>query len=305
MPFEKDLGEEEDVIPWADETATKVFQAAEEDAIRQYLKEIGWHALLTADQEKALARRGAKGEQEAYTRLVEANLRLVVSIAKDYTGLGMPLLDLVQEGNLGLMRAAPKFDPDRGFRFSTYATWWIRQTIRRALTQRTYPIHIPVHVVELIFRLKRITRQLYQELGREPKVEEVARVAHIRVARVIELQAIAEAPLSLDEPLFDGEDDHDLSDVLANPSANAPAEALVNQARLDQLASALPQLKERERQVLELRYGLFDGRSHTLEEVGMHFSVTRERIRQIEVQALKNIRALVLFQSNQTSVKEE
>lgn len=260
-----------------------------DNAIRQYLGEIGRFPLLTAEQEMALAKRVAEGELEAQQRLVEANLRLVVSIAKRYNNHGIHLLDLVQEGNLGLIRAAQKFDPSRGFRFSTYATWWIRQAISRAVAEHTRTIHIPVHVVELIYKIKRITRHLYQELGRDPLAEEIARAANLTKERVVELQGMAENPISLDAPLVDDEQYH-LADMLEDPRATAPADVVTHQALRDQIASALESLNMRERQVIELRYGLYDGHCHTLEELSAFFKLTRERIRQIEVKALRTLR---------------
>jgi RNA polymerase primary sigma factor len=237
----------------------------------------------------AIAKRVADGELEAQQRLVEANLRLVVSIAKRYNNHGIHLLDLVQEGNLGLIRAAQKFDPSRGFRFSTYATWWIRQAISRAVAEHTRTIHIPVHVVELIYKIKRITRRLYQELGREPLAEEIAVAAKLTKERVVELQSMAETPISLDAPLIDDEQYH-LADTLEDHSATAPAEAVTHQALQDQIANALETLNMRERKVIEMRYGLYDGHCHTLEELSAFFKLTRERIRQIEVKALRTLR---------------
>ena len=260
-----------------------------DNAIRQYLGEIGRFSLLTAEQEMALAKRVIAGELEAQQRLVEANLRLVVSIAKRYNNHGIHLLDLVQEGNLGLIRAAQKFDPSRGFRFSTYATWWIRQAISRAVAEHTRTIHIPVHVVELIYKIKRITRRLYQELGRDPLAEEIAVAANLTKERVVELQSMAETPISLDAPLIDDEQYH-LADTLEDTRATAPAEAVTHQALQDQIANALETLNMRERKVIEMRYGLYDGHCHTLEELSAFFKLTRERIRQIEVKALRTLR---------------
>ncbi len=260
-----------------------------DNAIRQYLAEIGRYPLLTAEQEMQLACRIVKGDAEAQQRLVEANLRLVVSIAKRYNNHGVSLLDLIQEGNLGLIRAAQKFDPLRGFRFSTYATWWIRQAISRAIAEHTRTIHIPVHVVELIYKMKRITRQLYQDLGRDPFPEEVAKAANLTKERIVELQSMAETPISLDAPLIDDEQYH-LADTLEDPQATAPAEVVTHQVLRDQIARALDTLNQRERQVIEMRYGLQDGYCHTLEELSTHFKLTRERIRQIEVKALRMLR---------------
>jgi RNA polymerase primary sigma factor len=260
-----------------------------ENAIRQYLAEIGRYPLLTAEQEQRIANSVAAGSLEAQQRLVEANLRLVVSIAKRYSNHGISLLDLIQEGNLGLIRAAQKFDPRRGFRFSTYATWWIRQAISRAVAEHTRTIHIPVHVVELIYKMKRITRQLYQELGRDPFPEEIARAINLTKERVVELQGFAETPISLDAPLIE-EEQYNLSDTLEDTQAAAPADVVTHQVLRDQISHALECLSQRERQVIELRYGLHDGYCHTLEELSVHFKLTRERIRQIEVKALRTLR---------------
>ena len=287
-PFqESDYFEEEDEDDRAEREDAD--ESAVDNAIRQYLGEIGRFPLLTAEQEMTLARRVVEGDLEAQQRLVEANLRLVVSIAKRYNNHGIHLLDLVQEGNLGLIRAAQKFDPDRGFRFSTYATWWIRQAISRAVAEHTRTIHIPVHVVELIYKIKRITRRLYQELGRDPLAEEIARATNLTKERVVELQSMAETPISLDAPLIDDEQYH-LADTLVDTRATAPAEAVTHQALRDQITCALESLNMRERQVIELRYGLYDGHCHTLEELSAFFKLTRERIRQIEVKALRTLR---------------
>jgi RNA polymerase primary sigma factor len=260
-----------------------------DNAIRQYLSEIGRIPLLTAEQEMALAKRVAEGDLEAQQRLVEANLRLVVSIAKRYNSHDISLLDLMQEGNLGLIRAAQKFDPTRGFRFSTYATWWIRQAVSRALAEHTRTIHIPVHIVELIYKIKRITRHLYQELGRDPLAEEIGYLAHLSKERVVELQNMAENPISLDAPLTDDEQYH-LADTLEDTRAKAPVEVVTHNALRDQISNALELLNGRERLVIELRYGLHDGHCHTLEELSSSFKLTRERIRQIEVKALRTLR---------------
>ncbi len=260
-----------------------------DNAIRQYLAEIGRYFLLTAEQEMKLAQRVADGDVEAQQRLVEANLRLVVSIAKRYNNHGVSLLDLVQEGNLGLIRATQKFDPTRGFRFSTYATWWIRQAISRAVAEYTRTIHIPVHVVELIYKVKRVTRALYQELGRDPSTEEIARAASLTRERVVELQSMSETPISLDAPLIDDEQYH-LADTLEDTHTTTPADVVAHQVLRDHISSALETLNQRERQVIELRYGLHDGYCHTLEELSAHFKLTRERIRQIEVKALRLLR---------------
>lgn len=260
-----------------------------ENAIRQYLAEVGRYPLLTAEQEMQLAHRIITGSIEAQQHLVEANLRLVVSIAKRYNNHGVSLLDLIQEGNLGLIRAAQKFDPGRGFRFSTYATWWIRQAISRAVAEHTRTIHIPVHVVELIYKMKRITRQLYQDLGRDPFPDEIAPVINLTKEKVVELQSMAETPISLDAPLLDDEQYH-LADTIVDTHATAPVDIVTHQVLQDHIAHALETLSQRERQVIELRYGLQDGYCHTLDELSSHFKLTRERIRQIEVKALRTLR---------------
>ena len=278
---ESDEDEEEQSEDHSDQTT--------DNAIRQYLAEIGRFPLLTAEQEQFLAWRVVEGDMEAQQRLVEANLRLVVSIAKRYNSHGISLLDLVQEGNLGLIRAAQKFDPSRGFRFSTYATWWIRQAISRAVAEYTRTIHVPVHVVEVIYKIKRIARALYQELGRDPLAEEIAKVARLSKERVVELQAMAETPISLDAPLVDDEQYH-LADTLEDTNTSAPADVVAHQVLRAQIGMALDLLNLRERQVIELRYGLHDGYCHTLEELSSHFKLTRERIRQIEVKALRTLR---------------
>ena len=271
------------------ESEEGAYDATVDNAIRQYLAEIGRFPLLTAEHEMALAWRVVQGDIEAQQQLVEANLRLVVSIAKRYKNQGISLLDLIQEGNLGLIRAAQKFDPARGFRFSTYATWWIRQAISRAVAEHTRTIHIPVHVVELIYKLKRIARSLYQDLGHDPSPEELARAVHLTKERVVELQSMAETPISLDAPLIDDERYH-LADTLIDTQATAPADIVTHQVLRDQLTSAMEALNQRERQVIELRYGLQDGYCHTLEELSVYFKLTRERIRQIEVKALRTLR---------------
>src|SRR5258708_6933223 len=287
------LGDEDEYNEDGERTAN----SAVDNTIRQYLGEIGRFPLLTAEQEMMLAKRVVGGDLEAQQRLVEANVRLVVSIAKRYNNHGISLLDLVQEGNLGLIRAAQKFDPSRGFRFSTYATWWIRQAISRAVAEHTRTIHIPVHVVELIYKIKRITRHLYQELGRDPLAEEIAREANLTKDRVLELQGMAENPISLDAPLADDEQYH-LADMLEDTRATAPADVVTHQALRDQITSALDSLNVRERQVIELRYGLHDGHYHTLEELSAFFKLTRERIRQIEVKALRTLRHPILLSQN-------
>ena len=273
----------------SDEQGDETGEAELDNAIRQYLGEIGRYPLLNAEQEMRIALKVADGDMFAQQQLVEANLRLVVSIAKRYNNHSISLLDLIQEGNLGLIRAAQKFDPQRGFRFSTYATWWIRQAISRAVAEHTRTIHIPVHVVELIYKMKRVTRQLYQDLGRDPNSEEIALALSLTKERVVELQSMAETPISLDAPLIDEEQYH-LADMLEDCSVTAPADAVTHQVLREQIASALENLNQRERQVIELRYGLADGYCHTLEELSTFFKLTRERIRQIEVKALRTLR---------------
>jgi RNA polymerase primary sigma factor len=285
---EKDEDEDEAYSDDGEDEGHKTEKEAD-NAIRQYLAEVGRYPLLTAEQEMMLAQRTAAGDLESQQRLVEANLRLVVSFAKRYTTHGIALLDLIQEGNLGLIRAAQKFDPMRGFRFSTYATWWIRQAMSRAVAEHTRTIHVPVHVVELIYKMKRVTRQLYQDLGRDPEPEEIARAINLSKERVIELQGIAETPVSLDAPLTDDEL-YNLSDMLEDPRAAAPADVVAIQALRDQITQALATLNQRDRLVIELRYGLHDGYCHTLEELSEQFKLTRERIRQIEVKALRTLR---------------
>jgi RNA polymerase primary sigma factor len=270
-----------------DEEQEKTKEA--DNAIRQYLAEVGRYPLLTGEQEMALAQRTARGDLEAQQRLVEANLRLVVSFAKRYTTHGIALLDLIQEGNLGLIRAAQKFDPMRGFRFSTYATWWIRQAMSRAVAEHTRTIHVPIHVMELIYKMKRATRQLYQDLGRDPEPEEIAHAIKLSKERVIELQCIADTPISLDAPLIDDEQ-YSLSDMLEDPHAAAPADVVARRALRDLITQALETLNQRDRLVIELRFGLHDGYCHTLEELSEQFKLTRERIRQIEVKALRTLR---------------
>ncbi len=289
QPAEDNYLEDEELYLDEDDEDTVDDDNTVDNTIRQYLGEIGRYPLLTAEQEMALARRIVDGDIEAQQQLVKANLRLVVSIAKRYNNQGIFLLDLVQEGNLGLIRAAQKFDPARGFRFSTYATWWIRQAISRAVAEHTRTIHIPVHVVELIYKMKRVGRQLYQELGRDPLPEEIAQAVGLSKERVVELQSMAETPISLDAPLIDDEQYH-LADTLEDTRATAPADIVTHQVLREQIDSALEVLNTRERQVIELRYGLYDGHCHTLEELSSHFKLTRERIRQIEVKALRALR---------------
>ena len=260
-----------------------------DDPVRMYLKEIGRVPLLSADNEIELAQRIEQGDEEAKRRLAEANLRLVVSIAKRYVGRGMLFLDLIQEGNLGLIKAVEKFDFRKGFKFSTYATWWIRQAITRAIADQARTIRIPVHMVETINKLIRVTRQLVQELGREPLPEEIAAEMEISVERVREIQKISQEPVSLETPIGEEEDSH-LGDFIEDQDAPAPAEAASFRLLKEQLEEVLETLTPREEKVLRLRFGLDDGRARTLEEVGHVFGVTRERIRQIEAKALRKLR---------------
>ncbi len=260
-----------------------------EDPVRMYLKEIGKVQLLTADEEIELAKRMEKGDEDAKKQLAEANLRLVVSIAKRYVGRGMLFLDLIQEGNMGLIKAVEKFDYRKGYKFSTYATWWIRQAITRAIADQARTIRIPVHMVETINKLTRVSRQLLQELGREPSPEEIAEEMDIPVDRVREIQKISQEPVSLETPIGEEEDSH-LGDFLPDDDVPAPSEAAASMILKEQLVEVLGTLTEREQKVLRLRFGLDDGRARTLEEVGKEFSVTRERIRQIEAKALRKLR---------------
>ncbi len=260
-----------------------------DDPVRMYLKEIGRVPLLTAEEEIMYAERIEQGDEEAKRKLAEANLRLVVSIAKRYVGRGMQFLDLIQEGNLGLIKAVEKFDHRKGFKFSTYATWWIRQAITRAIADQARTIRIPVHMVETINKLIRVTRQLVQELGREPTPEEIAAHMDISVERVREIQKIAQEPVSLETPIGEEEDSH-LGDFIEDQDAPAPAEAASFTLLKEQLEEVLESLTPREEKVLRLRFGLDDGRARTLEEVGQVFGVTRERIRQIEAKALRKLR---------------
>ena len=260
-----------------------------EDPVRMYLKEIGKVPLLSADEEVELAKRMAEGDEEAKKRLAEANLRLVVSIAKRYVGRGMLFLDLIQEGNLGLIKAVEKFDYHKGFKFSTYATWWIRQAITRAIADQARTIRIPVHMVETINKLIRVSRQLLQELGREPTPEEIAAELDMPVERVREILKISQEPVSLETPIGEEEDSH-LGDFIQDDNVPVPAEAAAQTLLKEQLDEVLDTLTEREQKVLKLRFGLEDGRARTLEEVGKKFDVTRERIRQIEAKALRKLR---------------
>ena len=260
-----------------------------EDPVRMYLKEIGKVPLLSAEEEIELAQRMENGDEEAKKKLAEANLRLVVSIAKRYVGRGMLFLDLIQEGNLGLIKAVEKFDYSKGYKFSTYATWWIRQAITRAIADQARTIRIPVHMVETINKLIRVSRQLLQELGREPSPEEIAKEMNMPVERVREILKISQEPVSLETPIGEEEDSH-LGDFIQDDHVPVPADAATFTLLKEQLAEVLSTLTEREQKVLRLRFGLDDGRARTLEEVGKEFNVTRERIRQIEAKALRKLR---------------
>ena len=260
-----------------------------DDPVRMYLKEIGKIPLLTAEEEVELAKRMEAGDEVAKKRLAEANLRLVVSIAKRYVGRGMLFLDLIQEGNLGLMKAVEKFDYRKGYKFSTYATWWIRQAITRAIADQARTIRIPVHMVETINKLMRVSRQLVQELGRDPTPEEIGKEMNMEVEKVREIMKIAQEPVSLETPIGEEEDSH-LGDFIPDDEAQAPAEAATFTLLKEQLLEVLDTLTPREQKVLRLRFGLDDGRARTLEEVGKEFDVTRERIRQIEAKALRKLR---------------
>lgn len=260
-----------------------------EDPVRMYLKEIGKVPLLSAEEEIELAKKMEMGDEEAKKRLAEANLRLVVSIAKRYVGRGMLFLDLIQEGNLGLIKAVEKFDYRKGYKFSTYATWWIRQAITRAIADQARTIRIPVHMVETINKLIRVSRQLLQELGREPTPEEIAEEMNMPVDRVREILKISQEPVSLETPIGEEEDSH-LGDFIQDDNVPVPADAAAFTLLKEQLEEVLGTLTEREQKVLTLRFGLEDGRARTLEEVGKEFNVTRERIRQIEAKALRKLR---------------
>ncbi len=297
LPDEIDLGVEKEAFAEEgldfdtdldpDQSASKNLSV--DDPVRMYLKEIGKVPLLTADEEIELAKRMEQGDEEAKKRLCEANLRLVVSIAKRYVGRGMLLLDLIQEGNLGLIKAVDKFDYTKGYKFSTYATWWIRQAITRSIADQARTIRIPVHMVETINKLIRVSRQLLQELGREPTPEEIAEEMGISVEKVREIQKVAQEPVSLETPIGEEEDSH-LGDFIPDEDVPQPVEAAAFSLLKEQLNEVLDTLTEREQKVLKLRFGLDDGRARTLEEVGKEFDVTRERIRQIEAKALRKLR---------------
>ena len=260
-----------------------------DDPVRMYLKEIGRVPLLSADEEIALAKRMEAGDEEAQKELAEANLRLVVSIAKRYVGRGMLFLDLIQEGNLGLIKAVEKFDYSKGYKFSTYATWWIRQAITRAIADQARTIRIPVHMVETIHKLTRISRTLLQELGREPKPEEIAREMDITTEKVRDILRISQEPVSLEKPIGEEEDSH-LGDFIPDTEVPSPLDVAFSSMLRDELLEVLNTLGERERNVLKLRFGLVDGKQRTLEEVGKQFDVTRERIRQIESKAIRKLK---------------
>ena len=260
-----------------------------DDPVRMYLKEIGRIKLLTPEEEQEIAKKMAEGDEDARKRMSEANLRLVVSIAKRYVGRGMQLLDLIQEGNLGLMKAVEKFDYTKGYKFSTYATWWIRQAITRAIADQARTIRIPVHMVETINKVIRVSRQLLQELGHDPSAEEIAAEMNIPVEKVRDILKIAQEPVSLETPIGEEEDSH-LGDFIPDEDASEPSEAASFSLLKEQLMSVLATLTPREEKVLRLRFGIEDGRTRTLEEVGKEFNVTRERIRQIEAKALRKLR---------------
>ncbi len=291
---------EDDLLPALDEvdevteeeiadTESMVESFSTDDPVRMYLKEIGKVNLLTAEEEVELATRMAQGDEEAKRRMAEANLRLVVSIAKRYVGRGMLFLDLIQEGNLGLIKAVEKFDYTKGYKFSTYATWWIRQAITRAIADQARTIRIPVHMVETINKVIRVSRQLLQELGHDPSAEEIAAEMSLPVEKVRDILKIAQEPVSLETPIGEEEDSH-LGDFIEDEGSAEPSEAASFTLLKEQLVAVLDTLTPREKKVLELRFGILDGRSRTLEEVGKEFNVTRERIRQIEAKALRKLR---------------
>lgn len=285
----KDSKDDDDEVDVTKEDLSVPKGVTVDDPVRMYLKEIGKISLLTAEEEVEIAKRMEEGDELAKKELAEANLRLVVSIAKRYVGRGMSFLDLIQEGNLGLMKAVDKFDYTKGFKFSTYATWWIRQAITRAIADQARTIRIPVHMVETINKLVRVQRQLVQDLGRDPLPEEIAAEMNLDVERVREIQKIAQEPVSLETPIGEEEDSH-LGDFIPDDEILSPQDAATFTLLKEQLNTVLETLTEREKKVLTLRFGLDDGRARTLEEVGKEFDVTRERIRQIEAKALRKLR---------------
>ena len=287
--FDIDIDDIEELKAEAGDDSILTEGIAVDDPVRMYLKEIGKVSLLSTEDEILLAEKMEAGDEAARQKLAEANLRLVVSIAKKYVGRGMLFLDLIQEGNLGLIKAVEKFDHTKGFKFSTYATWWIRQAITRAVADQARTIRVPVHMVETINKLIRIKRQLLQQLGREPSPEEIAKEMDIPVERIAEIEKIAQEPISIDTPIGEEEDSH-LGDFIPDEEALAPAEAAAYTLLREQLVDVLQTLTPREEKVLKLRFGLDDGRARTLEEVGKEFNVTRERIRQIEAKALRKLR---------------
>jgi len=287
--FDIDINDIEELKAEAGDDGILTEGIAVDDPVRMYLKEIGKVSLLSTEDEILLAEKMEAGDEAARQKLAEANLRLVVSIAKKYVGRGMLFLDLIQEGNLGLIKAVEKFDHTKGFKFSTYATWWIRQAITRAVADQARTIRVPVHMVETINKLIRIKRQLLQQLGREPSPEEIAKEMDIPVERIAEIEKIAQEPISIDTPIGEEEDSH-LGDFIPDEEALAPAEAAAYTLLREQLVDVLQTLTPREEKVLKLRFGLDDGRARTLEEVGKEFNVTRERIRQIEAKALRKLR---------------
>ncbi len=290
LPDVEELSDIEEVtVEEINDTDALVDSFSTDDPVRMYLKEIGKVPLLTPEEEVALAIRMAEGDEEAKHRMTEANLRLVVSIAKRYVGRGMLFLDLIQEGNLGLIKAVEKFDYNKGFKFSTYATWWIRQAITRAIADQARTIRIPVHMVETINKTIRVSRQLLQELGHDPTAEDIAKVMEMPVEKVRDILKIAQEPVSLETPIGEEEDSH-LGDFIPDEDASEPSEAASFSLLREQLEEVLDTLAPREKKVLELRFGILDGRTRTLEEVGKEFNVTRERIRQIEAKALRKLR---------------
>ena len=287
VPEPEDFEEIEEVEDVDDEKLLD--QLPVDDPVRMYLKEIGRTPLLTPEEETELARRVREGDKEAKDRMTAANLRLVVSIARRYSAPGLQLLDLVQEGSMGLMKAVEKFDPSMGYKFSTYATWWIRQAITRAIADQARTIRIPVHMVETINKTIRVSRQLLQELGHDPSAEEIAKEMDMPVDKVRDILKIAQEPVSLETPIGEEEDSH-LGDFIPDEDASEPSEAASFSLLREQLEEVLDTLAPREKKVLELRFGIVDGRTRTLEEVGKEFNVTRERIRQIEAKALRKLR---------------